>query len=301
MSNTEAAPTGSLTLAALAMTGSAACWGFATVMTKGALAHIPPFTLLAIQLAASVTFLWIAALALGHRAGMNRKTARAASTGLFEPGLAYGLGVPGLALTTAANASVIGAMEPAIILLVVWLLYGTRPHAGLVSAIAVAMTGVGLMTGAELTGLGAGDIRGDALVFLGTACAALYVVTSSKLVADFAPLPLSALQQSVGLVAALGFLAIALATSFETLPATIDPSVLALAITSGIVQYALPFWLYLIGLRTLPVGTAGLFLTLTPVFGISGGMIFLGETLTALQIAGATLAIAALVMIVRRA
>ncbi|ANK72926.1 MULTISPECIES: EamA family transporter [Ensifer] len=43
---------------------------------------------------------------------------------------------------------------------------------------------------------------------------------------------------------------------------------LALALISGIVQYALAFWLYLIGLKRLPVSTAALFLTLTPVFGI---------------------------------
>jgi hypothetical protein len=99
--------------AMLAMVGSAACWGGAIVMTKGELGAIPPFTLLAIQLLASVGFLWLAVLAVRLKIGPVRPAVRAASTGVFEPGLAYAVGVPGLALTTAGNASVV-----AVILLV---------------------------------------------------------------------------------------------------------------------------------------------------------------------------------------
>lgn len=42
-----------------AMVLSAACWGFATVMSKGALAVFSPPVLLTFQLTASVGFLWL--------------------------------------------------------------------------------------------------------------------------------------------------------------------------------------------------------------------------------------------------
>jgi drug/metabolite transporter (DMT)-like permease len=61
---------------------------------------------------------------------------------------------------------------------------------------------------------------------------------------------------------------------------------LTLAIISGVVQYALAFWLYIVGLKGIPAGMAGLFLTTTPVFGVIGGIAFLGEQITLLQVSG---------------
>jgi drug/metabolite transporter (DMT)-like permease len=286
--------------AVLAMVGSAACWGGATVMTKGALAAFPPFTLLAIQLLASVGVLWLAVLGLRLSIGPVRPALRAASTGVFEPGLAYAVGVPGLALTTAGNASVVAAMEPVFVILLVWAAFGLRPDRIVAGAVALAFAGVCLVSLPDHAGLGAGDVRGDALILLGTGFAAIYVVTSSRLVADTAPLVLTCLQQSVGLALALLVLAAALLTGFERFPEAPGVEMLALAVASGLVQYALAFWLYLVGLRRLPVGVAGLFLTLTPVFGMAGGMLFLGESATALQLAGAAVILGAVATVVRR-
>ncbi len=287
-------------VAVAAMVGSAACWGGATVMTKGALDAFPPFTLLAIQLSASVAALWAAVLVLRLRVGPFRPAVRAASTGVFEPGLAYAVGVPGLALTTAGNASVVAAMEPVFVILLVWVAFGVRPDARVATAIVAAFAGVCLVSLPDLSGLGEGDVRGDAMVLLGTAFAAVYVVTSSRLVAETAPLVLTALQQSVGLTVALAVLAVALVTGFERLPAPPGGDMLLLAVGSGLVQYALAFWLYLVGLRGLPVSAAGMFLTLTPLFGVAGGMLFLGESATALQRLGAVLIVGAVATVVRR-
>jgi drug/metabolite transporter (DMT)-like permease len=287
-------------IAVAAMVGSAACWGGATVMTKGALGAIPPFTLLSIQLTASVAALWLAVLVLGLRVGPLRPALRSASTGVFEPGLAYAVGVPGLALTTAGNASVVAAMEPVFVILFVWIAFGLRPDGRMAGAIGTAFAGVCLVSLPDLSGLGAGDLRGDALVLLGTAFAAVYVVTSSRLVAGTAPLVLTALQQGMGLAVALAVLALAFAAGLERWPGVPGGDALALAVASGLVQYALAFWLYLVGLRRLPVGVAGLFLTLTPVFGVAGGMAVLGEEVTALQLLGAVLILGAVATVVRR-
>ncbi len=287
-------------VAIAAMVGSAACWGGATVMTKGALDAFPPFTLLAIQLSASVAALWVAVVLLRQRVGPVRPAMRAASTGVFEPGLAYAVGVPGLALTTAGNASVVAAMEPVFVVLLVWIAFGLRPDARVAAAIGTAFAGVCLVSLPDLSGLGEGDVRGDALVLLGTAFAAVYVVASSRFVADTAPLVLTALQQSVGLAVALSILAVALVTGFERLPEAPGGDMLLLAVGSGLVQYALAFWLYLVGLRHLPVSVAGLFLTLTPLFGVAGGMLFLEESATALQLLGAALILGAVATVVRR-
>lgn len=301
-----------LPLAVGAMVLSAACWGLATVLAKDVLAVMPPFPLLAIQLTASVLFLWLAVAVTRAQVPPQPVAGRAAATGLLEPGLAYGLGVPGLALTSATNASIIGAVEPVLIVLVAWVLLGSRPDGRLVVAVLVATLGVALVS---LTGLGkssGGHVGGDALVLLGTLFAALYAVLSSRTVLHVAPLSLAALQQSAGLAAALVLLAASaglqgLAPGPDAWWSGIadprivaDPRVLAVAALSGVVQYALPFWFYLIGIRGLPVAVAGLFLTLIPVFGVGGAVLFLGEGFALLQALGAVLTIGALVTVARR-
>ena len=71
---------------------------------------------------------------------------------------------------------------------------------------------------------------------------------------------------------------------------------MANAAISGVVQYALAFWLYLIGLRNLAPAVAGLWLTLIPVFGVAGSYLWLGERPTALMLLGGVLIILAIMI-----
>lgn len=283
--------------AGLAMVGAAACWGLATVATKGVLAVVPPFTLLGIQLTASAGFLWATVLATGRSGPFDRAARRGALCGVLEPGLAYGIGVPGLALTSAASATVIGATEPMMIAVLGWLLWRQAIGARVVLGIAVA-TGGGL-----LITLGGGDdaprqMVGDGMILAGVACASLYVLASSRLLGNRDPLPLAALQHSVGLVLALGLLAVAVGVGREPWPTAIPPGILAIAAITGVVQYALAFWLYLSGLKQVPATQAGLYLTLVPIFGVAGAVLGLGETLTAAQILGCALVTGAVATVV---
>ena len=293
-------------LGMLAIVCSAACWGLATVATKGALETLPPFFILAVQLTASVSFLWTA-VCLSGASLRGVRGGGIALSGLLEPGLAYGVGVPGLALTSAANASVISTVEPALICAIAWLLLRDRPSRTVAAALVLAMAGVALVTvsGAEAnwatdgSASAGGHLAGDALILLGTLFAALYVVVSSRLVGHLAPLPLAALQQSVGLAFALVLLLGVWTLGIETLPQTLPLETLLLVAGSGIVQYALAVWLYLTGLSVLPPAVAGLFLTLIPVFGVSGAMIFLGEAVAPLQWVGGGLVILAVSAVIR--
>lgn len=280
-------------LAVAAMLGSAACWGGATVLTKGALSAFDPFVLLSIQLAASVGALWLGVVLARVRLPRLRGMARAGSTGVLEPGLAYAVGVPGLALTTASNASVIAALEPVFILLGAWLVFAQRPGVGTAACIAAAGCGVILISGAAE--LGGGSIPGDGLILLGTLFAAAYVLASSRLALTMPAVLLTALQQTVGLVLVLGLTALALGAGWQALPAMPDTTMLALAVLSGLIQYALAFWLYIVGLKGVPPVVAGLALTTTPVFGVLGAALLLGERLVPGQMLGVALVLVALI------
>lgn len=278
---------------------SAACWGSATVMSKGLLAVLPPMTLLVVQLLASIAFLWIVVFCLRLRVRLDRPARRASLSGLLEPGLSYCLGIAGLALTTASNASLIGTTEPLFILMLAWLLLRERIGGGVVGLALLASLGLGLVM-LPGGGRGEGSLLGDALVVFGTLFGALYVIATRKLVMTLDPLPLSALQQSVGLLWTLGVLALALALGAVNLGLRDIPlEVLLFAAFSGIVQYALAFWFYLFALRRLPASVAAFYLTLIPVFGVGAAYLFLGETLTGIQWLGAALIVVAVALISR--
>lgn len=281
-------------VAVLAAILSAACWGSATVMSKGVLEHMPPMTLLAVQLTASITVLWLAVLVLRSRVRFDCSTRRASLSGLLEPGLAYTLGIIGLALTTASSAALIGAAEPLFILLLAWLILKERIGAPTLLLAAIATLGLVLVVAPDATGLTRqGSLVGDTLILVGTFFAAIYVIATRRLVSTIEPLPLSALQHSVGLAWTLGVLAVALLTGLATLGlGGLSLPVLLLAVASGVIQYALAFWLYLFALQSLPANVAGFYLTLIPVFGIAAAFIFLGEVLSGSQWIGAVLIIA---------
>ncbi|UEX77641.1 DMT family transporter [Spiribacter halobius] len=275
--------------AVLAAVLSAACWGSATVMSKSVLNHMPPMTLVTVQLAASVCVLWVAVLLLRLRVRLDRPTRKASLSGLLEPGLAYTFGIIGLALTTASNSALIGAAEPIFILLLAWLILKERIGAPMLMLAATATVGLLLVVAPDASGLpGRGSLFGDLLVLAGTLFAAFYVIATRRLVLSIDPLPLSALQQSAGLTWTLGVLVIALGLGLTRLGLEgVTFGVLALAAASGIIQYALAFWFYLFALQRLPANVAAFYLTLIPVFGVGAAFVFLGEALTLLQWLGA--------------
>jgi len=283
--------------AAIAACGSAACWGGATVLTKSALEAVPPLTLLVAQLGASLAVLWVAVALSGAVPRLDRHNLRAASSGLLEPGFAYTVGVLGLSMTTASNAALLSSLEPLFILAFAWLLFGEHVSVRLMLLGGIATLGVSLVMGftptTTLTGAGPGDWRGDLLIITGTAFAALYVIATGRLVGTVSPLVLTALQQSVGFAWAVFALAVALSAGWEAVKA-VPWQGWGLAVLSGVIQYALAFWLYLKALQRLPARIAGFYLTLTPVFGVAAATLFLGEVMSDSQLIGSVLIVGVL-------
>ena len=275
---------------------SAACFGLGTVMSEAVLARVPPFTLLPLQLAASVAFLGVVVLWQGIRLPRRREDLKPALTGILEPGLAYTAGVVGLALTTASNATLVGSTETVVTIFLAWLLLRERVGLRLVALALVAVAGVLLVTVPDAgSAAGEGSLSGDLLVFVGVLFAALYAVANRRHVAGVEPPLLAAMQHSVGLAWSLAALAAVLLLGAGGLGlAGLGPGALAMALASGVVQYALPFWLYLFALRSMTVSVLSFYLSLIPVFGVAGAHLFLGERLAPSQLFGGLLIVAAI-------
>lgn len=280
----------------LLMVASAATWAAGLILTKITLDAAPdvtPGSVLVVQLVASVTVLAVACAVTG---ASTRNAWRHGWVGLLEPGLAYQFALAGLALTSAANASVLGSLEPVMVPLIAWVLLRERPRLRLVVVIAGATIGSVLVSFPN--GDGSGSFAGDALVVASVAAAALYVVVASKQVAATSsaalrPLPAALAQQTW----ALGFvllsqLVLVGGAFWPALPA----GTLLLAAVSGIVNYALPFWLYLSALTRMAVARAATYLTLIPVFGVLGSVLVLRERVTWIDLIGGLFVVGSLLV-----
>lgn len=271
----------------LLMIASAATWAAGLILTKITLdvTEAAPSAVLVVQLIASVAILAAACLATKTRL---TGAWRHGWVGLLEPGIAYQFALAGLALTSAANASVLGSLEPVLVPLIAWVLLRERPRLRLVVVILGATVGSALVS---FSSGGNGSWVGDGLIVASVAAAALYVVVASKQVATVRPLPAALTQQTwaLGLVVLSHF-----ALSGGAFWPTLTPEGLLLAAASGVLNYALPFWLYLSALTRMPVARAAMYLTLIPVFGVLGSVLVLRERVTWFDLLGGLLVVGCL-------
>jgi drug/metabolite transporter (DMT)-like permease len=278
---------------------AAACWGFATVMTKGALASVPPLTLLVVQLTVSVVLLWGLLATQGVRLPRGREIAQWGLIGVLNPGIAYTFGLLGLTLTTASMSTLIWAVEPILILGLAWLILCERLTRPLIALSALAIAGVILVVGITPDVGPDSSVLGNLLVLAGVFCCALYTVLTRRAGAHADPLLVVALQQTFAMAWALLIWPIELLNGSGVDLAAITPGAWFWAAASGIFYYALAFWFYVTGLKNMPASLAGLFLNLIPIFGVSGAYLFLGERLGIVQWLGAVLILVAVFSILR--
>ena len=117
-------------------------------------------------------------------------------------------------------------------------------------------------------------------------CCALYTVFSRSLSGSADPLSIVAVQQTAGLAWTASLLSAGTEYGRWADVANIALPQLATAALSGLMYYAAAYWLYIAALRVVPAAVAGAYFNAIPVFGVGLAIIFLGETLTAVQWTG---------------
>jgi len=271
---------------------AALSWGSSTVMSKGALEDFSPVLLLNIQIVSSLVFLWALIFIFGIKRNFGRGIWKVSVLGILEPGVAYFLGLIGLAWVSAGTASLIQATEALMIALLCALFFKERLSTQFFALSCVSLVGLAIVLGGAVSVSGL-EILGQLLIFGGTLAAAIYVVLSSKVSTSMSPIVMVAYQQ----ISALGLSLIALSLSWGaggvSLP-DVDVSGWILAVISGIIQYAVAFALYFYATRFITASSAGAFLCMVPVFGILGGVIFLAEVISLVQLLGAALTVASI-------
>jgi drug/metabolite transporter (DMT)-like permease len=277
---------------------AAASWGIGTVVSKQAVAEVPPLTLLVVQLAVSVAFLVLLAALRGERWPAGRDGRLLGRLGLLNPGLAYALSLIGLTEITASLSVLFWATEPILILALAALVLGERLGAGIVGATAIAVVGLGLVV---FDPAASGSIAGAALTLAGVAVCAVYSVATRRWLPGASDSTLGvvlaqqvhALGLAIVVVAGLGLAGVAF------LPERITLAGAASAAGSGLLYYAIAYLFYLSALRALPASVAAASFYLIPLFGV-GAAWLVGERLEPLQWLGGALVVGAVAVITMR-
>jgi drug/metabolite transporter (DMT)-like permease len=279
------------------LVAATACWGVGTVVSKEALGGIAPLTLLPIQLLASTVFLLGMQQLTRSRIEWSPQLRRLAVLGLLNPGLAYALGLLGLATISASLSVLLWTVEPVLILLLAALLLRERIPAGILMAMAAATSGVLLVV---YQGGAAGDAAGVLLTVVAVASCALYTVAARRLLLDDASVSVALVQQAAALAFAVVLVLGVAAFGGDAWPDdAVSTGQWLAAIASGVLYYGLAFWFYLSALSRVPASVAGAFLPLIPVFGVAAGYV-IGERLTDRQWTGAAVVVAATTVVAVR-
>jgi drug/metabolite transporter (DMT)-like permease len=275
---------------------AAAAWGVGTVVSKRAVDEIPPFTLLPIQLAASLVVLVV--LMRATRMPLRGSPPILARLGVLNPGVAYALGLAGLTWISASLSVLLWALEPLLILLLagLFLREGITPR--LVGLSLVAAAGMVMILFDPASG---GQWPGVVLTLLGVGCCAVYTIVARRFVDTSDSTAQVVLAQQAF---ALGFAAVVAAIS-AVLGGGIRPEswsavALASAVASGVLYYAAAYWFYLSALRHVPASLAASSFYLIPIFGVAGGALLLGDRLEPIQWLGVVVVAAAVALIVSR-
>ena len=274
---------------------AAASWGVGTVVSKRAVDEFPPFTLLTIQLAASLAILAILMRVSGL--SLRGSPTLLGRLGILNPGVAYGLGLLGLTYISASMSVLLWALEPLLILLLAGIFLGEWITPRFVVLSLVAALGMSLVV---FDPASSGQWPGVVLTLAGIVCCAAYTVIARRFVAaadSTAQVVLA--QQAHALGFAIVVLAVVAVVGGPVGPQGLSPLGLTSAIVSGVLYYAAAYWLYLGALRTVPASYAATSFYLIPVFGVAAGVLLLGDQFDPVQWLGVAVVVAAVSSIVR--
>lgn len=265
-----------------------ALWAAGTVISKELLGSVPPVLFLIVQLAPSVAVLWIVTIKSRTPFPVGRVLLVIVLLGWLNPGVSYTLSMLGLVSTSASVATLMWATEPALIVVIAWLVLREQISFPMAILTATAAIGVYLASGiATPASSSTNEANGAVLILMGVLCCAVYTVLSRDIAAIVEPIAIVAIQQSVGLAWALCIWPFEWQESAFTELSRLTSMELFGGLISGLMYYALAFWFYLNGLRSMTAGRAGSFLNLIPFFGITFAYVFLSERLSLAQWVGA--------------
>jgi drug/metabolite transporter (DMT)-like permease len=273
-------------------------WGLSTVANKLCLdrTHMRPMSLQAIQISGSIAVL-ILITVMRRNPTPSRQEWRDGRVGILEPGASDTLALVGLSMTAATHASIIGALEPSLVVLLAWLLLHERVSSTACALMALTLGGSVLVVTNTTATNGQASGPGDGLLTASVVCAAAYIMFSSRR-AQTGRATTTLLTQQLWAMVIIGP-ALGLSVTLGGLGPTPIGTGWFYVMTSMALSYLIPFGLYLKSAGPVPPLISAQLLALIPLSGLAGAAIILGEPITGRAFIGALTVVAAVVLLAR--
>jgi drug/metabolite transporter (DMT)-like permease len=272
-------------------------WGFNWTALKVALAEVPPWTFRSLCLGLGAAVLFAALRAGGQPLGVPKGQWHRLALLSFLNITCWNMLVAfGVALIPSGRAAILAYTMPIwSIPLSVWLL-GERITRRRMAGLGLGMTGLALLLGESLVGLGAAPL-GSVLVLGAALTWALGTVLQKRMPVR---MPLGAYTAWMMLVGGVPvFLGAALLEDVRVLR---DVSlVAALGVAYNVfVAFAFAHWAWIKLATSVPVGVFSISMLLIPVIGVISGVVFLGERPSWAEVGALVCVLGALATVIRR-
>ncbi len=273
-------------------------WGFNQIAIKLVLREIPPYTQAAIRSAGALLVIlaiaWFRGVRLFERDGTL-------GAGLFVGaifGIEFLVIFHGLELTTASRAVVFLYTMPFFVALGAYQFLGERLRVAQWAGLAVSFAGVAVAIGVPQANVTSSVLLGDLFMIVGAAmwAATTLVVKRTRLI-NVAPE--KALGYQVGL--SIPILACGALIAGERIPAVPGTLTISLLAFQAFWVVGLTFLLWFSLIKTYSASKLAAFTFITPLFGVVGGYLILGDQLTPAFGLAALLVITGLVLVNRPA
>ncbi len=276
---------------------AAAAFSAKAVMIKLAYRYdVDPITLLSLRMAFSLPF--FAVMAAYGEAKTESRVSRGDAAKIVFLGLAGFylsalLDFMGLLYVSAGFERLILFLYPTIVVLISAVLFGERMTKTVMASLALSYVGVALALSNEARFYGKDTLYGAALVFGCAFTYAIYLVGADRVIARAGTLRFTGYAMTVSCLAVLVQYGATRGGGIFHLPGP----VYRLGLLMALVSTVLPVLLMSEGMRRIGAGKTAIISSVGPVFTIFTAYVFLGEKISALQVAGTALIIAGVVSV----
>ncbi len=289
----------------LAVVGAVAFSGKAIIVKFAYRYGVDAVTLLMLRMVFALPFFLALAWWTGRPRGgvtpqplTRRDVGGVLGLGLTGYYLASFLDFVGLQYISASLERLILYLNPTLVLLLGWAVYGRRIRARQALGMAISYTGVVLVFGHEVSFTGSGAALGALLVFLSAVSYAVYLAYSGELVGRLGSLRLVGLATSVASVLCIAQFAVL--RPWGSL-AELAPQVLWLSLLNATLCTVVPVVLVMMAIERVGSGLTSQVGMVGPMSTIVMGVLLLGEPLTGWVVAGTVCVLAGVYVVSRPA
>jgi drug/metabolite transporter (DMT)-like permease len=269
----------------LALIGCVSIWGSTFVITKFLMNSIGPFMVIGIRLVISLIVITPIALRKGFQWRMIIQQ-EYLLFGLTGVALYFGLANTGLDRTTAANAALIQAANPAAVALLSVLVLKEQISRQRAIGILLSIIGVLLVAGIPSAG-GNATLIGNLLMIGSVVAWAVYTIQSRKMTNDADAIVSTTASFFTGLLWLFPFIGW---EYFQRGMPLITPLSWIWLVYLGVIASALAYFLWNYALNSVEASLAAPFINLIPIIGLILSLL-VGESVSSIQIFGGLIAI----------